>query len=49
MQELWSEETKFRLWLEVELAVMEAYEALGIIPVVQQTKQEGMPSWMWKK
>lgn len=32
MQELWSEETKFRLWLEVELAVMEAYEALGIIP-----------------
>jgi len=32
MQELWSEENKFRLWLEVELAVMEAYESLGMIP-----------------
>lgn len=32
MQELWSEENRFRLWLKVELAVMEAYESLGMIP-----------------
>lgn len=32
MQELWSEEAKFRSWLEVELAACEAWASLGKIP-----------------
>lgn len=32
MKELWTEEAKYRRWLEVELAVMKAYEELGTIP-----------------
>ncbi len=31
MKEIWSEENKFRKWLEVELAVCEAWRALGKI------------------
>ncbi len=32
MKKLWSDEARYKRWLEVELAVMEAYEALGLIP-----------------
>ncbi len=32
MNELWSEEAKFRAWLEVELAACEAWHTLGRIP-----------------
>ena len=32
MRKIWSEESKFRRWLKVELSVMEAYEELGTIP-----------------
>ncbi|MBU0630510.1 MAG: adenylosuccinate lyase [Candidatus Margulisbacteria bacterium] len=32
MREIWSEENKFRKWLEVELAACEAWTALGRIP-----------------
>jgi adenylosuccinate lyase len=32
MKNLWSEQAKFERWLEVELAVMEAYEEAGMIP-----------------
>ncbi len=32
MRKIWSEESKFRRWLKVELSVMEAYEELGMIP-----------------
>lgn len=32
MKDLWTEEAKYRRWLEVELAVTRAYEELGTIP-----------------
>ncbi|HMO17249.1 MAG TPA: adenylosuccinate lyase [Oligoflexia bacterium] len=32
MKELWSEEAKYKLWLEVEVIAMEAMEKEGIIP-----------------
>lgn len=32
LKKIWSEENKFKTWLEVELAVVEAYERLGIAP-----------------
>jgi len=32
MKELWSEEEKFKRWLEVEIAVVEAYEKFDIAP-----------------
>ncbi|BBJ28521.1 adenylosuccinate lyase [Athalassotoga saccharophila] len=32
MKDLWSEERKFERWLEVEIAVMESYEEIGVIP-----------------
>lgn len=32
MKELWEEEEKFKRWLEVEMAVVEAYEKLHMIP-----------------
>jgi adenylosuccinate lyase len=32
MREIWSEENKFRKWLEVELAACEAWSSLGKIP-----------------
>ncbi|HEU23861.1 MAG: adenylosuccinate lyase [Mesoaciditoga sp.] len=32
MKDLWSEKSKFERWLEVEIAVMESYEEMGIIP-----------------
>ncbi|ACX51470.1 adenylosuccinate lyase [Ammonifex degensii KC4] len=32
MKNLWSEENKFRKWLDVELAVCEAWSELGVIP-----------------
>ncbi|HLV09879.1 MAG TPA: adenylosuccinate lyase, partial [Halanaerobiales bacterium] len=32
MEELWSEESKYRLWLEIELAVCKAWAKLGRIP-----------------
>ena len=32
MKEIWSEDSKYSRWLEVELSVMEAYEELGTIP-----------------
>ncbi|MEF2143809.1 MAG: adenylosuccinate lyase [Desulfovibrionaceae bacterium] len=32
MAELWTLENKFRVWLEVELAVCEAWHRLGVIP-----------------
>ena len=41
MTRLWSLENKFRVWLEVELAVCEAWHELGIIPSeeMQQIRQ----------
>ncbi|MDP6141960.1 MAG: adenylosuccinate lyase [Dehalococcoidales bacterium] len=32
MKEIWSEENKFTKWLEVEIAVCEAWSELGVIP-----------------
>jgi len=32
MKEIWSEENKFRKWLEVELAACEGWNKLGNIP-----------------
>lgn len=32
MKDLWTEEAKYRRWLEVELAVTRAYEELGMFP-----------------
>lgn len=32
LKKIWSEENKFKTWLEVELAVIEAYEEKGIAP-----------------
>ena len=32
MRELWSEENKYRKWLEVEIAACEAWAELGVIP-----------------
>jgi adenylosuccinate lyase len=32
MKELWTEEAKYRRWLQVELAVVEAQAELGYIP-----------------
>jgi len=32
MAELWSEEARLRRWLEVELAVVDAWAALGVVP-----------------
>ncbi len=32
LKKIWSEENKFRTWLEVELAVIKAYEEKGIAP-----------------
>ena len=31
MGKLWNDETRFNTWLEVELAVCEAWHALGVI------------------
>ena len=33
MQRLWSEEKKFQTWLEIELAVVDAWSSLGKVPV----------------
>jgi adenylosuccinate lyase len=32
MAELWSEETKFRTWLEIEILAVESWSELGVIP-----------------
>ena len=32
MKIVWSDERKFRTWLEVEIAILEAKEELGLIP-----------------
>jgi adenylosuccinate lyase len=32
MKRVWSDENKFGKWLEVEIAVCEAWAALGVIP-----------------
>ena len=32
MREIWSEENKFRRWLEVEILALEAWEVLGAVP-----------------
>lgn len=32
MRELWSDETKFKIWLDVEIAVCEALNRFGIVP-----------------
>ena len=32
MREIWSEDSKFRKWLEVEIAACEAWASLGKIP-----------------
>ncbi len=31
---IWSEENKYRRWLEVEILALEAWEALGKVPRV---------------
>jgi len=38
MKEIWSEEHKFRTWLEVEIAACEAWEKLGKIPAAALRK-----------
>src|SRR5579883_2696229 len=42
MQHLWSLETKYDLWLKVELAVLQAQEELGYVPqgVTEQVRQK---------
>lgn len=42
MKNLWSDETKFNIWLEVEIAVCEALNKLGVIPddVLQKIKEK---------
>ena len=37
MKKVWSDESKFDKWLEVEIAVCEAWAELGVIP------REGIP------
>ena len=32
MAEVWTEERKLRTWLDIELAICEAYGRLGVIP-----------------
>ncbi len=32
MKRVWSDENKFKKWLEVEIAVCEAWASLGVIP-----------------
>ncbi len=32
MKRVWSDENKFRRWLEVEIAACEAWAELGVIP-----------------
>ena len=38
MKQVWSEENKFSKWLEVELAVCEAWTELGVIPRKEMSK-----------
>jgi len=41
MKKVWSDEQKFQTWLDVEIAVLEAKEELGLIPrgIASRTKQ----------
>ena len=41
MKQVWSEEHKHRLWLDVELAVCEAWTEEGVIPEEDMTKLRG--------
>lgn len=49
MTRLWSDENKFKVWLEIELAVLEAKAELGIIPreVFEKIKRQAIFS-LWK-
>jgi len=38
MRELWSLESKFKAWMEVELAICDAWAELGVIPREAATK-----------
>jgi len=44
MEDLWSEESKFASWLEVEIAACEAWARLGKIPQqdVAQTRKKAI-------
>lgn len=38
MEKVWSEEKKFQTWFEVEMAILEAKEQLGLVPVGTASK-----------
>jgi adenylosuccinate lyase len=38
MGSLWTLENRFRVWLEVELAVCEAWTRLGVIPAAEMAE-----------
>jgi adenylosuccinate lyase len=42
MEMIWSDERKFQNWLDIEIAILEAKEKLGLIPVgmASLTKQK---------
>ena len=41
MKAIWSEENKFKAWLEVELCACEAWAELGVIPREDVQKSAG--------
>src|SRR6516164_665743 len=45
MARVWSEERKLELWLEVELAALDAWAELGVVPVdsAQRIRAEATP------
>ena len=38
MKQVWSDENKYRMWLDVELAVCEAWTEAGVIPAADMTR-----------
>ena len=38
MKQVWSDENKYRMWLDVELAVCEAWTEAGVIPTADMTR-----------
>ena len=41
MKKVWSDDNKYQKWLEVEIAVCEAWTKVGVIPEEDMTKITG--------
>ena len=41
MKRVWSDETKYRMWLDVELAVCEAWTEAGVVPLADMERLRG--------